>query len=36
MRNLEGVQQDLEDGRKGGLRKLKKTKRGEKMFTEEV
>ena len=36
MRNLEVVQQDLKDGRRSGLGKLKKTEREEKMFTEEV
>lgn len=34
--NLKAVQQDLEGGRRGGSGKLKKTQRGEKMFTEEV
>lgn len=33
---MEAVQQGLEDGRRGGLGKLKKTEREEKMFTEEV
>lgn len=36
MRDLEAIQQGLEGGRRGGLGKLKKTEREEKIFTEEV